>query len=178
MAADWRVDVTNFAFTPEERQIDVGDTVTWSFIDTGHTTTAEGGQAASWNSGPTTTPAGGTFRRAFTTPGRFQYYCIPHQDFMKGVIQVGQDEVADTVDSLRSKRRGRNVTVRFTLNEPAKVTYRLSGPKRKTVKRGRLEAGRHSLKLRRLRRGTYRGTLLLEDDFDKKARAKSSFAVR
>ena len=178
MAADWRVDVTNFAFTPEERQIDVGDTVTWSFIDTGHTTTAEGGQAASWNSGPTTTPAGGTFRRAFTTPGRFQYYCIPHRDFMKGVIRVGQDEVGDTVDAFRSKRRGSSVRISFELNEPATATYKLRGPERKTVRRGRLAAGKHSFRVRSLDDGSYRGTLTLVDDFDNEVRPKSTFVIR
>jgi plastocyanin len=177
-AADWGVEVLDFEFAPKARQIQVGDTVTWSFAAGGHTATAVRGQAASWDSGPKPSPEGATFRRRFTTPGRFQYFCTPHKDFMKGVIQVGEDREPDTFDDFRSRRSGRTVTIGFKLNEPATVTYKLSGPRPKTVKRGRLAAGRHSFKVKRLPLGAYRGTLTLEDDFDKKVTPKNSFVIR
>ncbi|MGH2715706.1 MAG: cupredoxin domain-containing protein [Thermoleophilaceae bacterium] len=177
-ALDWDVAVTDFRFTPRERAIDVGDTVIWRFADGGHTTTAARGQAERWSSGPTTTPSGGTFRKTFSRSGRFQYYCIPHQGFMKGVVQVGEDEVGDTIDALETKRRGSGVTVSFELNEPAKVTFKLKGASRRTVRRGRLRAGEHSFRVKGLDAGSHTGTLVAVDDFDKRDSAKRSFAIR
>ena len=176
-ALDWNVVVTDFAFTPREQAIDVGDTVIWRFADSGHTTTARGGQAERWNSGPNPSPQGGTFPHTFDRPGRFQYFCTPHP-FMKGVIEVGEDQVGDTVDRFRSKRSGANVRISFELNEPATATYRLRGPERKTVRRGRLAAGRHSFRVRNLDEGRYRGTLTLKDDFDNTVKPKNSFVIR
>jgi plastocyanin len=174
-AAEWSVDVTDFEFTPAERQIAVGDTVTWTFTNGGHTATSVRGQADSWNSG--FKDAGTTFQHTFTRPGRFQYVCTPHRTFMRGVIEVGEDEETDTVDGFRTKRSGRTVTVSFTLNEAAVATYKLRGASRRTVSRGRLRAGRHSIKLRRLEPGRYRGVLTLVDDFDKKVSPRNSFRI-
>jgi plastocyanin len=177
-AVEVDVGVVDFAFEPGQRSIAVGDTVVWRFMAGGHTTTVARGQAERWNSGPSSTPSGQTFRHTFTRPGRFQYYCIPHQGFMKGVVEVGSDTVGDTVDAVRTRRSGSNVRVSFRLNEAATVTYKLRGPERKTVRRGRLAAGRHSLRVRNLDAGSYRGTLTLTDDFDKSAKPKSSFVIR
>jgi hypothetical protein len=58
------------------------------------------------------------------------------------------------------------------------VTYRLKGPSRRTVRRGRLAKGRHSITLSRLKRGSYRGVLTVVDDFDKKVTARHSFVIR
>jgi plastocyanin len=177
-AADVDVGVVDFSFQPREQAIAVGDTVVWRFMTDGHTTTANPRQAEGWSSGPATTPNGQTFRHTFSRPGRFQYVCIPHSGFMKGTIQVGTDEVADTVDAFRTRRSGSSVRISFRLNEAAAVTYRLRGPERKTVRRGRLSAGRHSFRLRNLDDGSYRGTLTLTDDFDKTVRPKNSFVIR
>jgi plastocyanin len=176
-APDWDVEAKDFEFTPRDRKIAVGDTVVWRFAATGHTTTAVRGQAERWNSGPEATPRGETFRHTFRRPGRFQYFCIPHEGFMKGVIRVGEDEVSDTLDAFTSRRSGSGVRVSFRLNEPATATYRLRGPEPRTVRRGRLAAGRHSFTVRNLEPGRYGGTLALEDDFDKKASAKKSFTI-
>jgi plastocyanin len=177
-AVDVDVGVVDFEFKPRQRAIGVGDTVVWRFGVGGHTTTAVRGQAERWNSGPRSTPGGQTFRHTFNRPGRFQYYCIPHEGFMDGVIQVGSDAVRDTVDAFKTKRSGASVRVSFKLNEAATVTYRLRGPERKTVRRGRLAAGRHSFRVRNLDAGSYRGTLKLTDDFDKSAKPTSSFVIR
>lgn len=178
MAFDWPVEVVDYEFRPAERKIAVGDTVIWSFTNGGHTTTAARGQADKWNSGPATSEAGTTYQKTFNTPGRFQYICIPHASFMKGTIEVGEDAETDTVDNFKGTRRGDNVKISFTLNEAAKVTYKLKGPSRRTVERGRLDAGRHSFRVRNLRNGEYRGTLTLVDDFDKKATPKNFFVIR
>lgn len=180
LAAD--VGVTNFAFTPKEPKIAVGETVVWSFTDGGHTTTAAKGQPDSWDSTKpdgTFNEAGETFEHTFTKPGRYQYICVPHASFMKGTITVGQDTVAKTVKGFKTKRRGRSVTISFTLNEAAKVSYTAkAGRTKRTFKRARLEAGKHSFKLKRLKKGRYRGTLTLTDDFDNRVRPKNSFVIR
>jgi plastocyanin len=174
-AADWSVEASDFQFTPSERRIEVGDKVVWTFTDAGHTTTSRSGQPERWDSDYQT--GGGRFEHVFATPGRYQYVCRPHSPYMRGVIQVGEDAVSDTVDRFRTRRRGRTATIAFTLNEPARMTYRLKGPSRRTVKRARLDAGEHRFKLRRLARGTYRGTLSLSDDFDKVATQKKRFSI-
>jgi plastocyanin len=177
-AAEVEITATDFRFSPTPRTIAVGDTVIWSFATGGHTTTAQGGQAERWNSGPRTTPAGGTFRHTFNRPGRFQYFCSPHAGFMRGVVQVGSDTVRDTVDAFRTTRSGSRVRVSFELNEPATVSFGLRGAERRTVRRGRLGAGRHSFTVRNLDAGSYRGTLTLADDFDKRSTARKSFVIR
>jgi plastocyanin len=181
LAFDWRVDVmSDFSFQPSERHIAVGDTVTWYFNADGHTTTSVKGQPESWNSAPngSTNSAGAVYPKVFNTPGRYQYICIPHQTFMKGVIQVGTDTVVDSIDNFKSKRSGNRVTLSFLLKEPATVSYKLTGKSRRTVKRGRLAAGKHSFALRRLKRGAYRGVLTVVDDFDKKVTPRNSFVIR
>jgi plastocyanin len=180
-AFDWKVEVRDdFTFGPSERRIALGDSVTWNFTGNGHTATSLKGQPDSWSSAPEgeTTPQGTSFPHTFKAPGRYQYVCIPHKDFMKGTIEVGTDAVADPIDKFRSKRTGNRVKLSFLLNEPATVTYKLKGPSRRTVKRGRLSAGTHGFTLRRLRRGTYRGVLTVVDDFDKKTTPRNFFVIR
>jgi plastocyanin len=176
MAADWTVDVTDFEFTPFARQIEVGDKVIWRFNDGGHTATSRPGQAEQWDSGEQF--GGGIYEHTFTRPGRYEYVCTPHASFMSGVIEVGGDPVTDTLDHFRSKRRRRSVTISFTLNEPARVSYRLRGATRRTVRRGRLEAGSHQFRVKRLARGRYRGTLTVLDDFGNRVTPRNSFVIR
>lgn len=178
-AFDFPTEVVDYEFKPAERRIALGDSVTWNFSIAGHTSTSVGGQPDSWNSAAEGTNAAGTsYTKTFNTPGRYQYFCTPHKQFMKGVIEVGTDAVVDSLDNFKSKRSGRRVRLSFLLNEAATVTYRLKGPSRRTVKRGRLEAGRHSFTVRRLRLGTYRGVLTVVDDFDKKITPRNFFVVR
>ena len=179
-AFDWNVNAIDFEFQPKDRFVAVGDSVTWTFAVDGHTTTSERGQAESWDSAPGggTNSAGVPYTKVFNTPGRYQYICVPHQEFMEGVIQVGTDTVGDSIDDFKSKRTGNRVKLSFELNEPATVTYKLTGRSGRTVKRGRLAAGRHSFTLRRLKRGTYRGVLTVVDDFDKKSTPRNFFVIR
>ena len=179
-ASDWGVNVIDYQFEPEVREIAVGDSVTWNFAADGHTTASTKGQPDSWNSAPDggTNSAGAPYTKVFNTPGRYQYVCVPHKVFMKGVIQVGTDTVADSVDNFKTKRTANRVKVSFLLTEPATVTYKLTGKSRRTVKLGRVAAGRRSFTLRRLKRGTYRGVLTVVDDFDKKVTPRNSFVIR
>jgi plastocyanin len=178
-AFEWSTNVIDFEFQPAERMIALGDSVTWNFSNEGHTTASVGGQPDSWRSiDDGANPVGTSYTHVFTTPGRFQYVCVQHKDFMKGVIEVGTDRVVDSIDRFRSRRAGNRVKVSFLLNEPATVRYTLRGPSRRTVKRGRLEEGTHSFTLRRLKRGTYRGVLTVVDDFDKKITPRNFFVIR
>ncbi|MEA2333101.1 MAG: hypothetical protein QOH58_3239 [Thermoleophilaceae bacterium] len=176
MAADWSVGVADFEFTPPAYKIAVGDRVVWNFSNGGHSATSVRGQAESWDSD--ILDAGATFDKTFTKPGRFQYVCTPHEGFMRGVIQVGEDAVRDTVDAFRTSRSGNKATVSFTLNEAAKATYALKGPSSRTVTRRRLAEGDRTLTLKRLKKGRYTGTLTLVDDFDKRVTQKKSFRIR
>jgi plastocyanin len=178
-AFDWSTNVIDFEFQPAERKIAVGDSVTWNFRIAGHTATSVSGQPDRWNSVSSgTNEAGTSYTHVFDTPGRYQYICIPHRDFMKGVIEVGTDTVVDSVSRFRTRRSGNRVRISFRLNEPARVTYALKGPSRRKVKRARLAAGAHSFTVRRLRRGTYRGVLTVVDDFDKKSTPRNFFVIR
>jgi len=178
-AFDWPTDVIDFEFKPAERRIALGDSVTWTFSIEGHTTASAGGQPDRWRSiSDGANAQGTTYTHVFNTPGRFQYYCVQHKDFMKGVVEVGTDAVVDSMDDFKTKRYGKSAKLSFVLNEAATVTYRLKGPSRRTVKRGYLDAGRHSFTVRRLKRGTYRGVLTVVDDFDKKITTRNFFVVR
>ena len=181
-ARDWSVDAIDWQFVPAQTTVAVGDSVTWRFIAAGHTSTSLGGQAESWNSAPTgTNPAGGTYTHVFTQPGRYEYICIPHQDFMRGVIEVrgaSGGTSGPVLASLHTRRMKRGVRLRFRLNGEASVTYRLKGPSRRTVRRRALGAGEHTMRIRRLRRGAYRGVLTAIDASGRKTLRRNFFRIR
>jgi plastocyanin len=150
-AAEVEVGVVDFDFQPATRAIAVGDTVIWRFNSGGHTTTASRGQAERWDSG--TRASGQEFRRTLSRPGRFQYVCIPHAGFMRGTIQVGTDQVRDTVDAFKTQRSasscavpsaGRSVAAaseragtasRFGVSTPAPTAERSPSPTTSTRSR-------------------------------------------
>jgi plastocyanin len=173
-ARDWTVDVTRQStFDPKRQSIDPGDKVIWNFIGSGHTTTSNSGQAESWNSN---LKSSGTFEHVFDTPGKYQYFCRPHRSFMKGTITVGRDSVGNTLEDVATERSGDRVTVSFRLTEPATVKFRVTGER--TVKRGRLRTGKHSIRVGNLDTGSYTGRLIATDDFDKRDSVKRSFVIR
>lgn len=177
LAADFGVTVRDYEFAAKTQSIAVGDKVIWNFTEGEHSTTSTPGQPESWDSD---VRAGGAapFEKTFTKPGRFQYVCTPHESFMEGTIIVGTDTVRDTVDALKAKVNGKKVTVSFKLNEAASATLKLKGAATRTVKRKRLATGKQSITVKRLKVGSYTGTLVLSDDFDKKTTQKKSFKVR
>jgi plastocyanin len=176
LAADFGITVRDYEFAAKTQSIAVGDKVIWNFTEGEHSTTSAPGQPESWDSD---VRAGGAapFEKTFTNPGRFQYVCTPHESFMKGTIIVGTDAERDTVDAFKTKVKGKQVTVSFKLNEAASATYTLTGDAKRTVKRKRLAAGKHSITVKRLKVGSYTGKLVLSDDFDKKTTQKKSFKV-
>jgi plastocyanin len=175
LAAGVGVDVKNFAFDPKTEQIGVGDTVTWTLVDKGHSITSRPNQPQKFNS--EVLGEGKTFKVTFTHPGKYQYYCIPHQDFMKATLVVGEDKVKKTVGAIGAKVSGTTATISFKLNEPAVATLKLKGAKKKTVKTKRLKAGKQRIVVKKLKAGSYSGTLSLSDDFDNTTTKKKSFRV-
>jgi plastocyanin len=169
MAADASVNVLDFRFVAKEVEIGVGETVTWSFAAPGHTTTSDRSQPESWNSSSQTNPVGTSFQHTFENPGRYTYYCRPHQAFMKGTVLVGTDEHKRSHSKFTQTRRGRKLTFKFTLVEAAKVEIKLSGAAKRTATRKRLRPGKHSIVFRNLKRGRYRAKATFTDDFDKKS---------
>ena len=177
LAADVSIDVTpDFTFAPKSQKIGVGDTVTWTFTGGGHSTTSRPNQPQKWDSGVLT--AGKTFQETFTKPGRYQYYCKPHEGFMRATLVVGTDKVKETVGALSAKVSATKATIAFKLNEGAVATLKLKGATKKTVKTKRLAAGKRSIVVKKLKKGSYRATLTLSDDFDHTTTKKKSFTVR
>jgi plastocyanin len=84
----FEVNITDSAFQPRELTIPAGASVLWQHIGNfPHTVTADDG---TFNSG--TLQNGDTFRRTFSEPGRYPYYCEIHGgpggSGMSGVIIV------------------------------------------------------------------------------------------
>jgi plastocyanin len=166
IAEDTSVDAPDYEFTPKSASIAVGDTVTWNFEGPSeHTATSSPGQPEKFDSGLKGT--GGTFAHTFTKPGKYQYFCRPHEDFMKGTITVGTDAVARSFKSARFAGRATAVKVTVTLREAAKLTLSVKGPKKRSVSKS-FKAGTRSLVVKKLKAGSYRATVTARDAFDKK----------
>lgn len=79
------VKISNFKFTPQERKVRVGDTVTWTNEDSvKHTVTSGDGSS---ELGSELFGKDETYSHQFTKAGTYTYYCIPHPN-MKGTIIV------------------------------------------------------------------------------------------
>src|SRR3954463_9815354 len=102
-AANVSVQVGNNFFNQKDITVNVGDTVTWVWIGSGHDTVATDG---TWNSGLKN--AGATFPFTFTAAHagkRFDYFCTPH----RSIGMVG------------------SVTVRAAANQPPSISLTAPG---------------------------------------------------
>jgi plastocyanin len=79
-AASVSVDARDFAFTPAEITVNVGDTVTWTNGDS-ETHSVDGGSLSG------EVPVGGSFAHTFTAPEEISYFCRFHT-YMTGTIHV------------------------------------------------------------------------------------------
>lgn len=72
------VTIQNYAFTPKEITVKVGDTVHWKWLDGTHSVVS--GKSCTpdnvFSSGKAV--SGGTFDFKFDKAGTFEYYCDPH----------------------------------------------------------------------------------------------------
>lgn len=96
------VNVSNFSFSPNNVNINPGDTVKWIFLSGSHTTTSGTNCTpdGKWDSGFIS--SGGSFSHQFNDPGTYPYYCTPHCSFgMVGTVTVNavSDTSAPTVTS-------------------------------------------------------------------------------
>jgi plastocyanin len=78
------VDITDYAFTPADLTVHVGEPVTWTnSADRDHTVTSDEGELDSENIGP-----GEAYGHVFETPGKVEYHCTIHPDRMQATITV------------------------------------------------------------------------------------------
>ena len=175
LAVDKSIAVPDYRFSPKSESVDVGDTVTRNFTgDQVHTAESYPGQPDRFDSGAKS--KGNTFTHTFTKPGKYQYFCAPHEEFMKGTLTVGKDAVAKSFTSAKVKGFARAIKLTVTLKEDAKVTLSAKGPKNKSVSK-RLKAGKRTLTLKKLGAGSYKTTVTAQDDFDKKTTKKAKATV-
>ena len=81
------VEIKNYAYSPASLTINVGDTVTWTNMDTApHTVTVTNGPVkfSSGNLGH-----GESFSYTFKVVGTYSYYCAVHPDMVASVTVVG-----------------------------------------------------------------------------------------
>ncbi|MGH8951670.1 MAG: cupredoxin domain-containing protein [Acidimicrobiia bacterium] len=83
-AAEERIEIVDFAYSPDTVTVAVGTTVTWENAETGigHTATSD---EDVWTSG--TLNEGDEFSFTFDEAGTFAYFCTIHPD-MTGTIVV------------------------------------------------------------------------------------------
>jgi plastocyanin len=116
-AAEWDVNIQHFAFSPQELEIDVGDTVIWTQRDfDGHTTTSDTGV---WSS--PLLSINQTFSHTFNEPGTFPYHCVPHPE-MRGTIVVRPAATGDVAIELTHPEPGTELTVPGSVRLEAAVT--------------------------------------------------------
>lgn len=86
------INLAGRAFTPSSISIATGSTVVWNNNDKDpHTVTDRAGSFASGTFG-----SGATYRRTFTAPGTFQYFCEIHPS-MVGVVSVSDPTTGGTL---------------------------------------------------------------------------------
>ncbi len=80
----YSIDISGFSFAPSALTVQVGDTVTWTNLDSaGHTVTFNG--SPSLSSGGL--QEGDTHSVTFDNVGTYAYWCSPHAS-MQGTITV------------------------------------------------------------------------------------------
>ena len=89
------ITVADFQFNSASENAIIGDTITWTWVSGSHTTTCDPAinsstslpaGAAVWNSNISS--ASPSFSYVLTVAGTYNYLCLPHQFFMKGVLNV------------------------------------------------------------------------------------------
>ncbi|MDA3836835.1 MAG: cupredoxin family copper-binding protein [Nanoarchaeota archaeon] len=84
ITSDYEIKIINFAYSPVDLEINVGDTVSWENRDTiAHTITSEEGSELNSR----LLGKGEKYIHTFNTRGTYDYYCKPHP-YMKGSIIV------------------------------------------------------------------------------------------
>jgi plastocyanin len=96
-ASSKSVMIMNYAFSPATLTVKVGDTVTWTNMDSApHTVTVTSGPVK-FNSG--NLAQGQSFTYTFTEAGTYSYYCAVHPDMKASVTVVGSGTPSSTPSS-------------------------------------------------------------------------------
>ena len=91
-----QVGADGFQFAPERVEIAAGDAVEWTWASGGHNVQPDAvPDGSDWTgtagSATDTYASGHTYRHTFDVPGRYDYYCAPHQGAgMTGSVTVTQ----------------------------------------------------------------------------------------
>lgn len=88
-AADFFVDIADFAYIPNDITIEVGDTVYWTNLDTARHTVTSGTECTSddqFDSGDLS--GGDEWSYTFESAGEFPYFCLYHCQTMEGIVRV------------------------------------------------------------------------------------------
>ncbi len=111
-AATVTVSAHDYAFTPNELTVSVGDAVRWTFSGEPHTVTSRDGLFDSGITDP-----GGSFQFRFTRPGTYRYYCQVHPEQMSGtiVVRAGAATPRPTASPAATARATAKPTVRPTV---------------------------------------------------------------
>jgi plastocyanin len=198
-ATDGPTGINDNSWSPSSVKVNVGDTVTWHFNTVASHNVRS--TSPNWSIETPFRHAGdppATY--TFTAQGTYDFVCGLHSE-MTGRVTVGNpppppppplseqpfpnDQPAPSVLEITDEQRpelsrvhaGRiagGVRVRFRLNEPGRVTVRVKRGG-KTVRTRTVRVGRaasRSLRLRRLRAGTYRVELLARDLAGNRSRVK------
>jgi plastocyanin len=98
-----QVGMGGLKFTPQNITINVGDTVQWVWVASGHSSTSgtPGNPDGMWDSGILN--SGATFSHTFTAAGTFPYFCMPHGLCCGMVGSVIVNQVIDTVTITRAQ---------------------------------------------------------------------------
>ncbi len=177
LAADSTVGVGDDFYDPSGASVNPGETVSWDWASDStndHTVTTHGKQIDRFNSG---LKSGGSasFKHTFKYAGKFRYFCENHPETMEATVTVGtDDDVAPKVGKAKVKVSGHAAKFSFKLSERAVITVK-AGSKRTSKAFG---AGRHSLKLKRLKAKRYKGSFSAKDGFGNKSKTvKKRFKV-
>ncbi|MBM4159324.1 MAG: T9SS type A sorting domain-containing protein [Ignavibacteria bacterium] len=83
------INVSDFAFTPQNETAEVGDTIKWIWVSGFHTTTSTSIPAGALSWDELITPAIQTYIYVLQVPGTYNYVCTPHVMMgMTGTIVV------------------------------------------------------------------------------------------
>jgi plastocyanin len=94
LARDVDVDIVDFEYVPDRITISVGDTITWTNLDSvAHTATSTSG---AFDTG--LLESGASARTRFTVAGRYPFLCTPHPD-MTGLVIVRAASAARPPDT-------------------------------------------------------------------------------
>lgn len=152
------VQVSNYAFTPSDLTVTVGDTVRWENKGGLHSVVADDG---SFTSGAPSSSAW-TYDKVFTTIGNYQYYCAIHGApggvGMSGIIRVINAPTGVTDNKYQPDRFileqnfpnpfNPSTKIRYTLPQQSLVSvkvFNVLGMEIMTLMNGEESAGHHEI---------------------------------